>query len=498
MKADIFIGIDMGSSSLKAVAFESSSAAAIAAAGSALPHVRRADGACELSESAIRVALVSALRGVTDQLGPRVAQVRAIGCTGHGAGLYALGASGQLLRGFGVASTDQRAARRAAALARAQGDTLFDEVGCRPWAGQPLPLLAELLAHGELQPSDIRHLLFAKDYLAYLLTGHIATDASDASTAGLLALATGGWSQTALQASGVAELVSRALPPLLPSGSVIGSLHPLQATDCGLPAGLPVAMVAIDLLASLTAVGAQQSGMPVAVLGTWCVNVVMAPRQHPKPAVAAIVDPRLGSASEEWLYMENSPSSMANMAWLARQFGWPSAAAVVDAAMASPLGAQGLRFAPFINGGGPFAGVEAAFLGLSHHHGRTEMARAVVDAVMALHAYHLRRLASLGLGSPGRVAVLGGGARDHRLVQLLATMLGHPVQRCGDDETGARGAALWAARSQGLPAEMLQAPADVVEPDTPSIAAHQAYCAGFERQMRGLADAFASQNEVRA
>ena len=196
--------------------------------------------------------------------------------------------------------------------------------------------------------------------------------------------------------------------------------------------------------------------------------------------------------------MENSPSSMANLAWLARQFEWPSAAAVVDAAMAAPLGARGLRFAPFINGGAPFAGVEAAFIGLSHHHGRAEMARAVVDAVVALHAYHLRRLASLGLGTPARVAVLGGGARDHRLVQCLATMLGHPVQRCGDDETGARGAALWAARSQGLPAELLQAPSDVVEPEVALIDEHQAYCAGFEHLMQSLVSTFTPANEVPA
>ena len=62
MNSDIFIGIDMGSSSLKAVAFEAGSGAMLATAGGALPHTRRADGSCELAESAIRTALVQALR----------------------------------------------------------------------------------------------------------------------------------------------------------------------------------------------------------------------------------------------------------------------------------------------------------------------------------------------------------------------------------------------------------------------------------------------------
>lgn len=488
MNADIFLGIDMGSSSLKAVAFEVGSGAGLATAGGALPHSRGADGTCELAESAIRTALVQALQGVARQLGPRLGAVRAIGCTGHGAGLYALGAKGELLRGCAVASTDHRAAARASALAQAHGPALFDEVGCQPWAGQPTLIAAELLATGALQPGEVRHLLFAKDYLAFLLCGEMATDASDASTAGLLSLATGRWAPAAFEAAGLSDLMATALPPVVPGGTVVGRLQPAAAAECGLPAGLPVVTGAIDLLASLMAVGAGRREQQVAVLGTWCVNVVAAAVREPKPPVAAIVD--LGRADER-LYMENSPSSMANIAWLARTLQFPNAAAVVDCAMGVPLGADGLRFAPFVNGGGPFPGVKAGFIGLSHHHGRAQMARAVVDAVMAQHAWHLHRLTSFGLGAAGRVAALGGGARDPRLVQVLASMLGHAVQRCGDDETGARGAALLAAQSQGASAGALPAPSSLVEPDGPALRAHRDFCADFASLMQRLAPAAA-------
>lgn len=498
MNSDIFIGIDMGSSSLKAVAFEAGSGATLATAGGALPHVRRPDGSCELPDPAIRTALAQALRGVSRQLGSRIDRLRAIGCTGHGAGLYALGTNGELLRGCAVASTDQRATGRAAALAREYGAMLFDEVGCQPWAGQPTMVAAELLATGALQRGEIRHLLFAKDYLAYLLSGEMATDASDASTAGLLSLATGRWASAAFEVCGLSDLATHALPPLVPGGTVVGKLSPSQASECGLPAALPIVTGTIDLLASLRAVGADQCNQQVAVLGTWCVNVVVAPVRETKPLVAGIVAPDPANRQRHWLYMENSPSSMANIAWLGRQLQFPSAAAVVDCAMSVPLGAEGLRFAPFINGGGPYPGAKAGFIGLGPHHGRAQMARAVVDAVIALHALHLARLSAFGLGEPGRVAALGGGARDDRMVQLLATMLGHPVQRCGDDETGARGAALLAALSQGAPANVLPAPADLVEPDAADIPAHQAFRTGFAALMQSLAPAFGQLAEGQA
>jgi L-xylulokinase len=488
MKPNILIGVDMGSSSLKALALEAASGRTVALSRMPLPHDRLAGGGCEVGAPAIRAALTHVLRDVAQQLGPRMAEIRAMACTGHGAGLYALDADGQLVGGRAVASTDQRADARARALAASRGAQLFEDVGCSPWPGQPTVIAAELLGADAVQRGELRRLLFAKDYLGFLLTGEIATDASDASTAGLVSLATGNWSQAAFDASGIAELGAHAFGPIVPSGTVIGKLRPSEAALCGLPAGIPVAMGAIDLLASMTAIGAEARGRAVSVFGTWCVNAVVGPVLEPKPAVAAIVN--FGRRNER-LYMENSPSSMANIAWLARTLQFPSAAAVVECAMTVPLGAEGLRFVPFINGGSAPPGATAGFIGLAGHHERAHMARAVVDAVVALHAQHLSRLASFGLGAPGRVAALGGGARDARLVQLLASMLGHAVERCGDDETGARGAALHAAQAVGAPPEALPAPSDLVEPSLRDLPACVDFRTGFAALLDNLAPAFA-------
>lgn len=484
MSADIYIGIDMGSTGLKAVAFEAGSGRGLAAAGGPLPFLRLPGGGCELPADVIDAALDNALADVAAQLGPRVTQVRALACTGHGAGLYALNADGRLLRGRAVASTDQRASARARAVNLRHGGDLFDEVGCGAWPGQTLLIAAELLGADAVRHGDVHRLLFAKDYLTYLLTGEQVTDASDVSTTGLLALAAGTPSRKAFEIAGLGDLAG-CLPPLRAAGSVAGHLLPARAARCGLPAGLPVAVGTIDLLASLTAVGADRKGQAVAILGTWCVNAVVGPTRTPQPAVGGIV--HFGETGRR-LYLENSPSSMANVVWLARSLNLPGAAAVVDLAMTVPLGAEGLRFLPFINGGGAPEGATAGFIGLQGHHGPAHMARAVVDAVTALHARHLARLASFGLGVPGLVAALGGGARDARVVQLIAGFLGHPVERCGDDETGARGAALYAARSHE-PAAVLPAPCERVDPPA-DVDAHAAFYDGFHELVDSLAPAF--------
>lgn len=487
MKSNILIGVDMGSSSLKALALEAASGRTVALSRMPLPHDRLPGGGCEVGAPAIRVALTRVLQDVARQLGPRSAEVRAMACTGHGAGLYALDAGNQLVGGRAIASTDQRADARARALAASHGAQLFEDVGCSPWPGQPTVIAAELLGADAVQCGELHRLLFAKDYLGFLLTGQIATDASDASTAGLVSLATGSWSRAAFEASGIAELGARAFGPIVPSGTVIGKLLPAEAALCGLPAGIPVAMGAIDLLASMTAIRAEGRGRAVSVLGTWCVNAVVGPVMAPKPAVAAIVNFGRGNAR---LYMENSPSSMANIAWLAGVLALPDARAVVDLAMTVPLGASGLRFLPFVNGGG---GVTAGFVGLKSHHTRADMARAVVDAVAALHARHTARLAAAGI-AVGQTTVLGGGAGDARLVRLLAAFLGRPVERCADDETGARGAAIYAAMSQGLgdasQGSALLAPCDVIEPDAREARAHADFNAGFNELIDSMSPVF--------
>lgn len=483
MRTDIYLGVDFGSTALKAVAFEAGSGRVLAARGGPLPHARLPGGGCELAEADLHAALGGALSQVATALGERVVQVRAIGCTGHGGGLFALGADGRLLRGVAVSSTDQRGAARARALAERHGPRLAREVGCAPWPGQTTVLAAELLGTDVVRRGELAQLMFAKDYLGWLLTGEATTEASDASTAGLLSLADGAWSDAAWEASGIDGLSASHFPRRVRAGSVVGRLGATPALDWGLPAGLPVVTSTIDLLAGMHAVRATASGDAVAVLGTWCVNAVVGPVRSPSPPVESVV--HFGEADRR-LYMENSPSGMANLGWLARLLGLPGLDTVIDLAMSVPA-AESPRCLPFIHGGNTPPMASAGFVGLQAAHGPAHLARAAVQAVAALHARHLARLAPCST-TPG-VTVMGGGARDRRLVQLLAGFLGHPVQRC-DDESGARGAALHAAVSQGLGEDALPAPMDVVAPDPAELAPLAAARADFDALLDAMAPAF--------
>jgi L-xylulokinase len=68
------------------------------------------------------------------------------------------------------------------------------------------------------------------------------------------------------------------------------------------------------------------------------------------------------------------------------------------------------------------------------------------------------------------------------------------VERCADDETGARGAAIYAAMSQGLDdarqGSPLLAPCEVVEPDARDASAHADFNAGFNELIDSMSPVF--------
>ena len=73
---------------------------------------------------------------------------------------------------------------------------------------------------------------------------------------------------------------------------------------------------------------------------------------------------------------------------------------------------------------------------------------------------------------------------------MLAGLLGHPVERCADDETGARGAAIYAARSQGIDPHPLHANCDTVEPDASQARAHADFNASFNELIATMSPVF--------
>src|SRR6185312_3994214 len=111
-----------------------------------------------------------------------------------------------------------------------------------------------------------------------------------------------------------------------------------------------------------------------------------------------------------------------------------------------PPGAEGLLFAPYLAGERtPHADPDArgAFVGLQLRHDRGALVRAVLEGVAYGLRDSLELLRELGVQAEvGRIS--GGGARSPLWLEIVASVLGLPLERTAADEGAAYGAALLA------------------------------------------------------
>jgi xylulokinase len=289
-------------------------------------------------------------------------------------------------------------------------------------------------------------LLSAKDALALRMTGVAATDPISASTSGLMGMRTRDWSPTLFAALAIEQ--SR-LPPIRPSGAILGPLSAQAAAELGLPQGLPVINGCGDAGATTVGSACAEEGDVSLYLGTsgWVARVVSDARiAEPRP-VYRLAHPADG------LTIEITPILSAGAAT-----AWARATLSLDTAAAEALLAEADRnppdlvFLPYLIGErSPFADpdVRGAFIGLSADHGPAALYYAVLEGVSFAIAANLADLAS----EPNlRIRLAGGGATSRLWPQILADILGRPVGVPADPALAtAHGAFSIAATALGWP-----------------------------------------------
>ena len=399
-------------------------------------------------------ALANTTRRLLSQSAIPPSQIAAVSFSGHMQGALVVDDAGQPLRPA-IIWADQRATEQAAFIAQAGGgeDAVYRLTGHRVSAAYTAAKVLWIKDHQTELYRRARWVLQPKDYAAWLLTGRIVTDYSDASGTQLFDLEHRRWSRELIDAL---DLSAQLLPDAFPSTTVIGQVTPEAARLTGLMAGTPVVIGGGDGACATVGSGAIRAGDAYTYIGSsaWMAMNVREPLPDPHRRIItfAHLDPAL--------LFSLGPMQAAGGAfdWLDRLFnchpGAEPAYAELDAmAAAIPPGASGVLCLPYLLGErsphwNPQA--RAAFVGLSMAHGRAEMARAVLEGVAFNMRWILDVLRSQG-ARISRMYVIGGGARSAIWRQILADMYGMPLLRPHLDATAtALGAAIAGGIGVGL------------------------------------------------
>jgi xylulokinase len=418
-------------------------------------------------------AVAAATRELFEKTATSPSGIEGISFSGQMMGAVFLDGSGRSLRPA-IIWADTRAQR--------QTDRLIERLGmerCYGIAGHrlnPTYSLEKVMWVRENEPEVFertRAVLLAKDYVAYKLTGRIATDPSDASGTNAYDQRAGEWSEEILEA---AEVDPKLLPEVVPSTTVLGGVTPEAAAETGLRAGTPVVMGGGDgPMAALGAGVASPEDGAYAYLGSssW----VSLASDEP------LLDPRMRTMTFDhvirgrFVPTGTMQAGGASMEWVADLLEPGRAAGrydrLVGAASGVEAAEEGLIFLPYLLGErSPYWNPRArgSFVGLAKHHGPAHLTRAVMEGVAMNLKVCLDAFEEQG-HDIDTVDAIGGGARSDGWLQIFADVWNKPVSRRSlVDEANALGAAVVAGVGVGLfdsfdVASTLSRVEEIFEPD---------------------------------
>lgn len=457
----MLIGLDVGTSVVKAVAFDGEGEA-LAVAGRPTRTLVPAPGRAEQDPEEVAAAVGAVLREVVEAAagaGPP----ELVGITAQGDGVWLLDEAGHAVRPA-ILWSDARAAPIVAEwMASGVVEAAFRRSGNVVFPGAAAPVLATLARDEPAVLARAATAAYCKDFLVQRLTGARATDVSDASLP-FLDPRTREYDGALLDLYGVAAW-RHLLAPIDPSP---GPLRPLTASGAaltGLPAGTPIHAGPFDLCATLTGAGVDRVGDGLVILGTTlgCGVLIDEPVVDGPPAGMTLCLPQ----PDRWVRVMPAMVGTPCLEWALALTG--TARDDLDALLAAtPPGADGVMAFPHLSPAGeraPFVDPAARgqLVGLSLETGPAHLVRAVCEGV----AYAARHcLEAAGLAAGGEVAICGGGARSAGWRQILADVLGRPLRIARPPEVGARGAALaaLAAAGQAVDVERWTQAEGIVEP----------------------------------
>jgi xylulokinase len=461
---DAYIGLDLGTSGLKAVAL-AATGTVLARASAAYPTHQPAAGAYEQDPGDWRRAVQQVMTQLAEVIpGGRW---RAIGLSGMIPTLVTLDPDDQP-NGPAITWQDSRADDLGETFRERCGPAeLYRLTGQWVDGRYLLPMFGRIAQADPGRAAATATIASAKDYLFAWLTGELATDPSTAAGYGCYELATGTWNT---ECRAAADPAARA--PRLPAVRPCTTSRPLRAQaaarlDCR---PIPVVLGAADSVLGALGLGVREPGQVAYVAGTSNVILGVTDRLVLDPSHRFLVTP-LAEPGRWGVEMDLLATGSA-ITWLAGLLGGNlTAAGLVElAARTDPAhapvllpylspGEQGALWNPLLSG---------AVVGLDLSHGREHLARALVNGIVLESRRCLAVLDEIG-GFGRAVEVAGGSAADPSFRAHLADATRRVVSMPRDDDTdhSARGAALIAALATdgNWPAAAFPAAVAAAEPD---------------------------------
>ncbi|MDH3662798.1 MAG: FGGY family carbohydrate kinase [Alphaproteobacteria bacterium] len=487
MRKTALLGLDLGTSGTKVMAFDLEGRE-LARFYRAYPLANPAPGQFELDPDEVWRAAADGLRHVASNLDDH--RIEALSIAAQGEAVIPIDRTGKALA-MAPVSADQRGEAHAEALATELGDAwIYGETG-QPVSS--LPTITKLMwwktERPALHEQTSRYLCFGE--LALFRLGLEPTiDPSMAARTMAFGIERGTWSAEILDAAG---LDADRLPPIRPSGTIVGAIPDTIAKSLSLPSGVQVVLGGHDQ--PMAALGAGVIGPSQALYSIGTTEAILSVVDGPSTAFGRSNIPCYPHVlADRWVTLVGNQSGGRLLAWYRHNM---TLAGIGDGDHQAPdfddLTAtvdldrpSGLLLLPHFAGSGSVLNdpnAKGALVGLTFDTSPGDLVKAVLEGITFEQALGVRALEEAGI-KIDRLHAVGGGAHSSIWLQIKADILGLPISPVAIADAPCLGAALLAGIAIGAypsPEEAV-ARAITIRPAVPPVAnRNKAYANMLER-----------------
>lgn len=431
-----YIGIDIGTTSTKAIAV-SSSGEVKSIASREYPLLSLHPRFAEQDPTVIFTAVLESVQEAIQQAKLSSRDIAAIGCGSAMHSLIVMSADHVPLT-QSITWADTRSVMQAEALKQSStGNAIYQNTGTPI---HPMSPLTKLLWMRDCEPElfhNAAKFISIKEYVLYQWFEQYLVDYSIASATGLFNVRTLSWDKNALE---LAHIRTDQLSEIVPSTHILSGMKAQYAEIMGLDPNVPVVIGASDGVLANIGVGAVTFPCAGGIASDQIAITIGTSSAVRKIVSEPLTDPQARTfcyaiTENQWLIGGASNNGGIVLRWFRDQFGLPESKEpdaydrLIELAKSIPPGAEGLLFLPFLSGErAPYWNADArgVFFGVSMQHQRSHFIRAVLEGIL-FAAYSITTVLSDLTEATQTILASGGFARSSISLQLMADVFGIEV-----------------------------------------------------------------------
>lgn len=439
MKKKLVIGLDIGTTGVKAVAFDYKGKHH-AIAEELITTYYPEEGYAEQNPVEVEAAARRVMRQVIDELDQSEFEIAAtgIGCAMHS--LICVDEQGEALSNMLIWS-DGRASKQAEALIHGNGSEIYARTGTPIHPMTPLVKLIWMRENKFPPYKEAAYFMTMKEYLTYRWFNMRVVDYAMASSTGMFDVKNLIWDKKSLELAGISE---QQLSEVVEPTRKLTGLRAEIAEEFGISDELPIIIGSADGQLANLGSGATSTGEVNISAGT-------------SGAIRQFINGApINKKMETFTYAFSADTSIIGgptnnggivLQWLKELIDYDgSYTELISEAEGVARGADGIIFLPYINGErAPLWNQKAKgnFYGLSIEHTKKQLVRALLEGI-AFNIYQINQSLESLAGKPKKITVNGGLSQSLLWSQILADILGEDLYLSETHHNAAWGAA-WTA-----------------------------------------------------